>query len=78
MIIQINPPLPIWSEKYGNGLAHFVIDYGIESHLYWVVFLDSDGSCRTLQNPEVRMQFNETAGRNNKNLVFTPPALKAW
>ena len=36
MITQLNPPLPLRTSK-GDGLAHFVIDYGPESHLMWVV-----------------------------------------
>lgn len=57
MLTQLNPPLPMDTSK-GPGLAHFVIDYGIESHLFWVVFLDADGACWTIPNPEVRLQMN--------------------
>jgi hypothetical protein len=62
MILQINPPLPVWCEK-GKGYAHFVIDYGIEENLHWVIFLDTNGECWTLPNPQVRMQSNITLGR---------------
>jgi hypothetical protein len=61
-ILQLNPPLPMRTPK-GDGLAHFVIDYGAESHLLWVVFLDADGSCWTVPNPEVRMADNWSLGR---------------
>src|SRR3954467_10811890 len=44
----------------GGGGAHFVIDYGPETALLWVVFMDADGACWTVPNPEVRMSFNWT------------------
>jgi hypothetical protein len=62
MITQLNPPLPLETPK-GSGLAHFVIDYGPEAALMWVVFMDKDGSCWTVPNPEVRLQFNWSMGR---------------
>jgi hypothetical protein len=62
MITQLNPPLPLETSK-GSGWAHFVIDYGPESALLWVVFMDADGACWTVPNPEVRMTFNWTMGR---------------
>jgi hypothetical protein len=62
MILQLNPPLPLKTSK-GDGLAHFVIDYGPEGTLLWVVFLDDDGACWVVPNPEVRMHWNWTTGR---------------
>jgi hypothetical protein len=62
MILQLKPPLPMICEK-GTGMAHFLIDYGMEHHLYWTIFLDSDGSSWTLPNTKVKMQFNQTIGR---------------
>jgi hypothetical protein len=62
MITQLNPPLPLETVK-GPGWAHFVIDYGPESALLWVVFMDEDGACWTIPNSEVRMYFNWTMGR---------------
>lgn len=62
MIQQINPPLPVQTPR-GNGLAHFLIDYGPEHHLMWVVFLDSNGECWTYTNPKIRAQKNITLGR---------------
>lgn len=62
MLTQLNPPLPLKTPK-GDGLAHFVIDYGPESHLMWVVFMDADGACWTVPNPEVRLSPNWTMGR---------------
>jgi hypothetical protein len=64
-MLQLNPPLPMETPK-GSGLAHFVIDYGPEAHLLWVVFLDEGGACWTVPNPEVRMQSNWTFNRGRK------------
>jgi hypothetical protein len=62
MLTQLDPPLPLTTPK-GDGLAHFVIDYGPEADLMWVVFMDADGACWTVPNPEVRMRANWTMGR---------------
>ena len=65
MLTQLNPPLPLETAK-GPGLAHFVIDYGPESHLLWVVFLDAGGACWTVPNPEIRLQGNWSMGRGGR------------
>jgi len=71
MITQLNPPLPLETVK-GPGLAHFVIDYGPEADLLWVVFLDADGSCWSVPNPEIRMNFNWSMGRRQSNAPAAP------
>lgn len=63
-ITQCNPPIPVYiPERHETGLAHFVIDYGIEHHLQWVVFMDESTEVWTLPNPRVRAQKNVTVGR---------------
>lgn len=62
MILQLNPPLPLETPK-GKGLAHFIIDYGIESDLYWVCFQDETRECWTWNNKDVKIQRNITIGR---------------
>jgi hypothetical protein len=62
MILQLDPPLPLDTPK-GKGLAHLVIDYGIESDLCWTVFIDATGEVWTFRNQEVRAQKNITFGR---------------
>ena len=62
MMVQLNPPIPLDTPK-GPGLATFVIDYGIEHHLYWVVFIDETRECWTFSNTEIRAQKNLTLGR---------------
>ena len=63
MIIQIDPPIPVYVMEKGTGLAHFLIDYSCEHHLYWVVFLDDTGECWTVENPDIRAQKNISIGR---------------
>lgn len=68
MILQLNPPLPLMTPR-GRGLAHFLIDYGPEYHLHWVVALDGPGltseigECWEFTNPDIRFQPNFTMGR---------------
>lgn len=70
MMIQLNPPLPLNTPK-GEGLAHFLIDYGIEDNLYWVVFITETGECWTYANPKVRAVKNITLGRLLNNKEYT-------
>lgn len=62
MILQLNPPLPLTTAR-GPGLAHFLLDYGPEHHLMWVIADDATGECWTVANPEVRFATNITMGR---------------
>lgn len=62
MILQLNPPLPLDTPR-GKGLAHLVIDYGVEADLIWVVFLDGTGECWSYRNQDVKIQKNITIGR---------------
>lgn len=66
MILQLNPPLPLDTPK-GSALAHFLIDYGPESDLYWVCFNDKDGECWTWSNKYIRAQKNITLDRTYVN-----------
>jgi hypothetical protein len=61
-MIQLNPPIPVNCPK-GKGIAHVLIDYGIEDNLYWVIFIDDTGECWTYGNPEVKACKNITLGR---------------
>jgi hypothetical protein len=64
MIIQLDPPIPLISPK-GKGIAHFLIDYGIEYDLMWVIAIDETGEIWTFKNPEIRFLKNITLGRMN-------------
>jgi hypothetical protein len=61
-MLQLNPPLPLNTPK-GEGFAHFLIDYGPESDLYWTVFITETGEIWTFANREVRASKNITLGR---------------
>lgn len=62
MVTQLNPPLPMSCPK-GEGFAHFLIDYGPESDLYWVIFITETGEVWTYANKHVRASENITLGR---------------
>ncbi len=61
-MLQLDPPLPMLTPK-GEGMAHFLIDYGPESDLYWTVFITETGEIWTFSNREVRASKNITLGR---------------
>jgi hypothetical protein len=61
-LIQLNPPLPIVT-PLGKGLAHVLIDYGIEHDLMWVCFQNETGECWTWSNKDIRADKNITIGR---------------
>ena len=65
MLIQLNPTLPLVTPK-GDGFAHFLIDYGQEHDLIWVVFLRESGECWCFSNREVRLEANFTMGTEKK------------
>lgn len=54
----------IWLETpKGQGVAKFLIDYGVESDLYWVVFITDTSECWTFANYDVKISNNVTLGR---------------
>lgn len=63
-MLQLNPPLPMNTPK-GEGFAHFLIDYGPESDLYWTVFITETGEVWTFANHQVRASKNITLGRTD-------------
>lgn len=67
MFTQLNPPLPLFIvSKNLTALAHAVIDYGPESHLLWVCFVNQSGECWTVPNSDIRMEWNYSLGRTPK------------
>jgi hypothetical protein len=76
-MLQLNPPLPMNTPK-GEGFAHFLIDYGPESDLYWTVFITATGEIWTFSNKEVRASKNITLGRTAPSVPRpAPPARRA-
>lgn len=69
-IERIDPPLPFITPK-GKGLAHFVIDYGIEHNLIWIVFMNETGECWCFQNDQIRMDINLTFNRSSTSEIKT-------
>lgn len=63
MIIQLNPPIQLSTPK-GKAIAHFLIDYGFEHDLIWVVFQTDTGECWCWNNKDIRADENITIGRN--------------
>lgn len=61
MMLQLKPTIWLDTPK-GVGLAHFVIDYGEEHDLLWVVIDDATGEVWTWANPEVRGIKNVSLG----------------
>lgn len=59
--LQLSPPLWLRTPK-GVGLAHFLIDYGPEHDLLWVVADDATGEVWTVPNPDVRFIPNYSLG----------------
>ena len=63
-MIQLNPPIPLMTPE-GPALAHFLLDYGPESDLFWTVFVDGTGECWTFNNRDIRACKNVTLGRGH-------------
>lgn len=63
MIQQLDPPIPVYVEGRGNGVAIGWIDYSCEYHLFWIIAFDNSGEVWTLPNPQIRLQKNITMGR---------------
>ena len=54
----------------GPGIAHFLIDEGIEADILFVVFLNENGQIWTFKAKDVRAIKNVTAGRTEiDNLI---------
>lgn len=64
MILELTNLLWLDTPK-GRGRALFVIDYGPESDLYWVVALDN-GQIWTVENSKVGILENWTLGRKKR------------
>lgn len=47
----------------GEGLAHFVIDHGLELETYWIVFITDTNEVWQFSNIDVRSVENKTLGR---------------
>lgn len=75
MMIQLNPPIPVWVEGRGTGHAYGWCNFSQEHHLIWLIGFDETGEFWEIPNPKVRLQKNITMDRkfniNNNSPVFT-------
>lgn len=62
MILEIEKEIWLDTPK-GLGLAHFIIDNGVEADLQWVCFIQDTGECWTFCNPDIRASKNIALGR---------------
>jgi hypothetical protein len=62
-IYEFRVPLPVLTPK-GKALAYFVDDYHIEHHYLWGCFIDDTGEFWSFPNPQIRIQNNQSIGRN--------------
>ncbi len=69
MILQLNPPIELDTPK-GGGICWFLIDYGIEYDLQYIVAINETGELWTFMNREVRAPKNITMGRSNNALFL--------
>jgi hypothetical protein len=67
MILQLNPPIPVVTPR-GKGIAHFLLDYGMETSSLWGVFDNISGQMWWTTNEQVRAQRNISMGRNNPEI----------
>jgi hypothetical protein len=62
VILQLSPVLEVDTPK-GRGHAEFLLDYGPEADLLWVVVLRDTGEIWTLRNADLRATANVSIGR---------------
>jgi hypothetical protein len=63
MMLQLSPVLEVDTPK-GRGHAEFLIDYGPEADLLWVVVMRDTGEIWTFRNADLRATANVSIGRN--------------
>jgi hypothetical protein len=61
-MLQLNPVIEMTTPK-GKGHAEFVIDYGAEADLLWVVVMRDTGEIWTFRNADIRATANISIGR---------------
>jgi len=62
VILQLNPVIEVDTPK-GRGHAEFLIDYGPEADLLWVVVMRDTGEIWTFRNADLRATANVSIGR---------------
>jgi hypothetical protein len=62
VILQLSPVLEVDTPK-GRGHAEFLLDYGPEADLLWVVVMRDTGEIWTFRNADLRATANISIGR---------------
>ena len=62
MMLQLSPVLEVDTPR-GRGHAEFLIDYGPEADLLWVVVMRDTGEIWTLRNADIRATANVSIRR---------------
>lgn len=63
MMLQLNPTIEMDTPK-GRGHAEFLLDYGPEADLLWVVVINDTGEIWAFRSKDVRATANVSIGRN--------------
>ena len=59
----------LWvTTPHGDGIALFIMDYGIHNNTIWVVSLESDGSIKHYDSNQIKLCFNYTIDFNKNKL----------
>lgn len=51
---QLSPSISVDVEGFGKGEALFLLDYGPDKDLYWIVFLDDSGKSIVASNNSIK------------------------
>ncbi len=72
MMLQLNPGIPVYCRKHGDGTAILVIDYGTEINTVWVVRLPG-GIVKHFYSDDIRIYANPMEG-----LGYDVPYIPGW
>ena len=61
-MLELKCPLDVVTPK-GKAVAHFLIDYGCESDLYFVCFIKETRECWTFKNKDITLALSTTENR---------------
>jgi hypothetical protein len=57
----------LWvTTPHGDGIALFLMDYGMQNNTVWVVSLEHDGSIKHYDSNQIALCKNNTISFNNK------------
>lgn len=57
----------LWvTTPHGDGIALFLMDYGMQNNTIWVVALEEDGAVKHYDSNQIKLCYNDTINFNNK------------